>query len=87
VQKSLLSLTAYSELPSQAVMVDKPGVPPLPLKPSVIDTVMKRLPIGRASGTMLTSYELAQATFTARERGRDGSATSLRSQRAPSPTP
>ena len=26
---------------------------------------MKRLPIGRARGTMLTSYELAQATFTA----------------------
>ena len=65
VQKALLGLTAHAELPPAAVMDDKPGVTPLPLKPSVVEPVVSKLPTGRACGTLLTCYELIRGTYEA----------------------
>ena len=47
------------------VTADKPGVPPLRLQPDTVRRVLSPLPTGRARGTLLTSYELASATFAA----------------------
>ena len=65
VQKALLGLTAYAELPSAEVMADKPGVQPLQLGGDTIEKVIKGLPNGRAAGTLLTTYELIKGTYYA----------------------
>ena len=65
VQKALLGLTAYAELPTAEVMADKPGVTPLQLKPSTVESVINKLPSGRACGTFLTCYELIRGTYEA----------------------
>jgi hypothetical protein len=62
---ALLGLTPQRDLPSPEVMADKPGVSPLRLQPDTVKRVLSTLPTGRAKGTLLTSYELASATFAA----------------------
>ena len=63
VQKALLGLTAFAGMPTAEVMADTPArVSPLQLNPLIVDSVIGKLPTGRASGTLLTSYELIRGT-------------------------
>jgi hypothetical protein len=62
VQRALLDLTPYHELPPPEVTAPVEGVRPLAASNEVIDKVVRRLPCGRARGTLMTNYELIVAT-------------------------
>ena len=65
VQRALLDLTPYRDLPSAGVVADEPGTEPISVQNLTIDKVCTHLPSGRARGTLLSSYELIRGTFTA----------------------
>jgi hypothetical protein len=77
VQKALLGLTAFAGMPTAEVMTDTPArVSPLQLNPLIVDSVIGKLPIGRARGTLLTLYELICGTHMLVVPGLDGSTSS-----------
>ena len=65
VQRALLDLTPYAELPPPSVTCDVPNVAPIRMTADVVDRVIRRLPEGRARGTLLSNYELIKGTYAA----------------------